>query len=423
MDSATTQAHCRNLVIKVASRCNLNCTYCYMYNMGDETYRNQPKVMSDRVAEALITRVYNHCKRHGLTEFAFTFHGGEPMLAGKKFFRRFTAKVNAALLPEINPIFVMQTNGVLLDEEWCRLLGELNINFGISLDGKKEDNDRYRIDHAGRGSYDSIVRGLNTALQSSHIKKKPGLLSVININSDPVETYEHFKSLGIDAVDFLLPEATHQKRPQRPLDPAKRQSETPYADWLIGVFDVWFHEPHPKRRIRTFNHLIHSLLGGTFTSDILGDCVNAVLVIETDGGIEAVDALKVCGHGFTKAGTNVLHNELDDAMQTDLASLYIYSHSRLSEVCLACPLKDICGGGYLPHRYSEHNGFNNPSVYCRDLVKLIAHMQHAILDQMPDTFLKQSGLKPVNANTILATIDKATKIAATTTNASFSSVN
>ncbi|HEY1202986.1 MAG TPA: hypothetical protein VGE79_18505 [Niastella sp.] len=76
---------CKLLVLKVASRCILNCTYCYMYNLGDTTYMKQPKVMSDDVVDSLITRVKKHCHMHGIDVFDFNFHGGEPLLAGPEF--------------------------------------------------------------------------------------------------------------------------------------------------------------------------------------------------------------------------------------------------------------------------------------------------------------------------------------------------
>src|SRR5690349_18876814 len=98
---------CKLLVLKVASRCNLNCTYCYMYNLGDTTYMKQPKVMSDDVVDNLIARVKKHCHMHGIDVFDFNFHGGEPLLAGPAFFEKFVNKANEALLPEVTPIFSM----------------------------------------------------------------------------------------------------------------------------------------------------------------------------------------------------------------------------------------------------------------------------------------------------------------------------
>src|SRR5688572_1741196 len=159
----TNPLKCQTLVIKIASRCNLNCKYCYMYNMGDLSFQKQPKVMKDVVLTAMMQRVKDHCAIHGIKAFTLIMHGGEPLLAGFDFFRKFVNTANEMLLPDVQPVFVLQTNGTMLTEEWCQLLGELKIvNLGISLDGVKEINDINRIDHAGRGSYDRIIQGLKT---------------------------------------------------------------------------------------------------------------------------------------------------------------------------------------------------------------------------------------------------------------------
>jgi uncharacterized protein len=380
---------CVGLVVKVASRCNLNCTYCYMYNMGDETYRNQPKVMKPEVISNLLARVREHCLRHGIKKFAFGFHGGEPLLTGKKFYRQFVEQANELLTPEITPVFTLQTNGILLDEDWCLLFNQLNIRLSISLDGTPDDNNRFRIDHAGRGSYNRILKGLKIAYSSKGMVAQPGILSVINIDADPIKTYQHFKSLDVRSVDFLFPDATYDRLP---LKPTANASMHPYADWLIKIFDQWFDEPHPKMHIRTFAGLVASVLGGEYPTDNMGEFNNELLVIETNGDIEAIDMLKICGDGFTKAGINVQSHGLDDAIEHDLANLYHQSHQKLCKQCLSCPVKNICGGGYLPNRYRHDNGFNNPSIYCSDLFKLIAHVQNKVVQQIPAHIVAQAKL-------------------------------
>jgi uncharacterized protein len=99
-------------------------------------------------------------------------------------------------------------------------------------------------------------------------------------------------------------------------------------------------------------------------------------------------------------------------MANDLSSLYYLSHSRLCRQCLSCPVKDICGGGYLPHRYHKENGFNNPSVYCHDLLKLITHIQTRVLDQIPDHVLAASHVTRLSYTDALDIIDQAMEDAA-----------
>ncbi len=381
---------CLMAVVKVAGRCNINCTYCYMYNSGDSTFNLQPKKMSDETVVYLMQRVREHCLRHGIDSFIFALHGGEPLLAGQEFFHFFAKTANEILLPEIKPIFGVQTNGMLIDESWCQTFGALGYNIGISLDGTKAAHDMYRLDFKGKGTYDRVIAGLKIAQESPALKYYPGILCVLNIDADPLAVYNEFKAQGINNVDILLPDHTHDNPPPTL---HYESSPHPYADWLIRIFDTWFHEEKNPMRIRLLEFITGSILGCDLDFDSMGFKKNELLVVETDGGIEALDVLKSCGDGFTKAGANVKTHSLDDAMQTDLAMMYHYSHLRLPKKCSVCPVNDICGGGYIPHRYSRSNGFNNPSVYCNDLLKLITHIQNAVLDILPPEIVTEMELE------------------------------
>lgn len=390
--STVRDVSCRQLVLKVASRCNLNCDYCYVYNVGDTTWRTQPRVMSQAVVSALIQRVRSHCARHGRDRFTFIFHGGEPLLAGQAFYQAFVHLARAQLLPDVTPIFTLQTNGTLLTEEWCALFGALGISIGISLDGPEDANDRHRVDHRGRGSYQRVRRGINTAL-SSPLGPSVGLLTVIDVTSDPLAIYQHHKSLGVTMMDFLLPDCTHD-HPARGLVPGSEA--TPYADWLIAIFDRWFHESPVTTHIRIFEETISLILGASDSIDTMGPGANQVLVIEADGSIEPVGSLKVCGDGFTKIGANVLADEIDAALESDLAELYYFSGSRLAPTCQACPIQHVCGGGYLPMRFSRERGFDNESVYCLDLMKLITHIQCAVVNELSESQQLRLGIAPLS---------------------------
>lgn len=382
------------LVLKVASRCNLNCTYCYMYNKGDMSYLKQPKFMSREVVDALINNTLQHCREHQIRRFNFVFHGGEPLLCSPEFYYYFVQKANSVLGPEgIKGVYQMQTNALLLSPEWCRVLNELGIIVGISLDGRKEDNDRQRIDHRGEGSYDRIIRGLR--IGQEHLKIAPGLLCVINIDANPRDAYNHFKELGVKSGDFLIPYATNDLPPDQPTNP-ENISATPYADWLIKIFDQWYEEPNGERlNLRIFPTIIRLILGTNHSADNFGNANNEVLLIETDGGLEPVGALKLCGDSFTKAGANVLTHTFDEALITELAMRYITSHTNKPEPCNKCLLTEVCGGGHIAHRYSKANGFNNVSVYCRDFMKLITHIQNRIVDGFPADYVNNYGIEKI----------------------------
>ncbi len=377
-----------SLVIKVASRCNLNCSYCYVYNLGDTTYLKQPKFMSYNTVDIMIDRILVHCLKNNLKNFLFIFHGGEPLLQKKDFFRYTINKANQILFDnnQIKCAFSVQTNGILITKEWCELFNELKIGLGISLDGVKEVNDSYRVDHKGKGSYDNVVKGLEIAKEYS--EHSPGVLSVINIDADPIKAYEHMKNINIDFFDLLWPHATHDIPPEKKSRIEGISRETPHADWLIKIFDLWYGEKvDTKIEISIFDTLLSLLFGNEFSgNEDFGLTDNDVLVIEANGDIQAVGSLNICGNGFTTSGANLRTHSFSEALETKLAKLYNQSHKMLPKKCISCPIVEICGGGHIHTRFSKKNGFNNASIYCNDYIKLITHIRREMYSSLPDKY-------------------------------------
>lgn len=352
-----------------------------MYNVGDTTYLSQPKIMNLETVKAVCKAVGLHCKQHQLKRFEFIFHGGEPLLAGKTFFKDFIYFSRKFISAKIQLLYSMQTNGLLMDEEWCDLLSSLHISVGISLDGDRETNDKYRKDHKGKGSYNKIINAIERAHKYSFLKNNLGILTVVNIYSDPIMVYNSFKKLKIKNFNLLLPYGTHNFPPPG-ITIQNKTITTRYADWLIEIFDLWF-DDEKRPEIRLFTSVMELLLGIENEFEYFGKTKIEYLVIETDGSIEPSGALKVCGNGFTKIGLNINKNSLDEALEMPLIKLYHLSHYLLPAKCMLCPLKEICGGGHLPTRFSRKDAFNNTSVYCVDYMKLITHIQNRLWDVLP----------------------------------------
>ena len=371
------------VVLKLASRCNLNCSYCYVYNKGDDSWRGQPAVIRRDTALQTIERVAEHCEQHRLDRFRFVFHGGEPLLAGDDFLAFFIDAARRRLAPGIHPGFAIQTNGTLLTEACARSLRELGVRVGISMDGTTASHDRWRVDHHGRGSYARVCAGLKAAEAAG---LAPGLLIVVDIGEDPDAVFEHLLALRPRIVDFLLPQATWD-------DPPPRRALTGYADWLLAIFRRWTAMEELPFRIRLFEQIVGAVLGIPGNYDALGRGVNATIVIDTDGSIEPVDVLRVCANGMTRRGRNVAADTIDAALTDPLIQHYYHAADELCAACRRCPARGICAGGYLPHRYSQANGFDNPSVYCADLLELISAVQHWAVTELPADLRVAVGLR------------------------------
>jgi uncharacterized protein len=372
---------------KVASRCNLDCDYCYMYHHADQSWRDRPRFMSDETVAAFARNLADYIGSTKLDAVTVLLHGGEPLLAGEERIIRFCGTVRKALEPQGTSVeFAMQTNGVLLSPRWMEALGSLGITFGVSLDGDRAANDRHRFDHGRGSSHADVERGLRVVQASSHRHLFRGFLSVMDVENDPLETYRYLLSWEPPRLDFLLPEGTHEKPPPGiPGGGDATRKPTPYADWLIPIFDEWFSHPG-QTGIRLFENLIDVLLGGRSQTDGTGEGSFNLFTIETDGAVEDVDLFKAAYPGAPGLGLpsqlppNVFTTPFADltSWPTVIERHRLNMKEGLCQTCQACPAVEACGGGFVPHRWSVVNGFSNPSVYCADLYKLCAHVNHAL---------------------------------------------
>ncbi|MCX6620116.1 MAG: FxsB family radical SAM/SPASM domain protein [Acidobacteria bacterium] len=363
-----------SFLIKVHSRCNLMCDYCYEYNSGNTSWKRKPREMSWEVYEQTLVRVREHSLKHHIQRQFFSFHGGEPLLRGVDFFRRAVELGRTRLQPEIEIDFGTQTNGTLLTADFALALADLRIGVGVSLDGPRHVHDRYRVYSNGDPSFDIAMRGISHLLTDPGRRAFGGILAVINVAEDPVEIFEFLASLDPPQIDFLEPHGTWDRLPN-----GKRTADdTSYGDWLIKIFDHWFSGHHSRIPIRKFEEIIEHLYGGRGDIESFGlEPVNLV-TIATDGAVEAVDCVKAACPDAEVLGLNVFDHSFDDVLEHPSIRARQIGERALADTCLQCGYKVVCGGGYFPHRYTRGNGFRNPTVFCADYRKLIGHIASRI---------------------------------------------
>ena len=358
----------REVVLKVHQRCNLACDYCYVYEHADQSWRGRPRSMPREVWQAALARLGAHVRRHELDRVRVVLHGGEPLLFGTAGLAELADAVRGALPAGCRVELGMQTNAVRLDAATVAMLVEHGIRAGVSVDGVAADHDRHRKMPNGRGSFAAVERGLALLRRPENQAAYAGLLCTVSPGTDPIATFEQLLAFEPPAIDLLLPHANWANPPARPPG-----SPTPYADWLIAVFDRWY-AGEPSTRIRLFDDAISLVLGGGSRSEQIGLSPSGVVVVESDGAIEQVDALKSAYEGACATGLNVLDDEFDDALDDPGIVARQIGRDALGAECRACPAVDYCGGGHYAHRYRPGAGFRAPSVYCADMRKLVRHV-------------------------------------------------
>jgi uncharacterized protein len=323
--------------------------------------------MSSRIVSASVARIAEHVRAHDIRAVKVVLHGGEPLLAGAGFIEEFAARVRAALPPLASADLLVQTNGTRLDRAMLDALLRGGIRVGVSIDGDEAATGRHRRYPNGRSSHDVVSEALALLGSARYRTLYAGLLCTISLDNDPVETYESLLGHAPPMIDFLLPHGTWSNPP--PL--RTPDAATPYADWLLEIFRHWTASAGQETSIRLFDGIISQLLGGPGTTEAIGLGPADIIVIETDGAIRQIDTLAGAYENAADTGLNVLEHALDAALDHPTTVARQLGLGALSRQCQSCRVRDVCGGGYYPHRYRAGEGFLNPSVYCQDLLRLI----------------------------------------------------
>lgn len=354
------------VLVKVASRCNINCTYCYVYNMGDDNWSHLEKFMTPDTIGALCDSLSLIVSQQRKC-FSIVLHGGEPFLLGEARLR-FLLKSLREAVPEHYPISI-QTNGMLITTLILDICSTYKVSVAVSIDGPEEVHNKYRITHNDQGTFDKVLEGIN--ILKSHPDAQflyAGLLAVIDPLSDPAEVYSFFKELEAPSVDFLYKDGNHSKLP---LNKSAVYS-VEYGNWMVNLLEIYLNDPQPIK-VRVLDDMIKSLLGGVVTKEGLGLTDFAIVIVDTDGTIMKNDTLKSTYNGADKFDQplNIKDASLLDFLDSAEFDTYRKMQRPTNSKCLSCSELHVCGGGMILNRWSKENGFDNPSVYCADQLHLI----------------------------------------------------
>lgn len=350
-------------VLKVHSRCDLACDHCYMYEHADQSWRSRPVFMSPETVRQAAARIAEHAAAHRLPRVGVVLHGGEPLLLGPGRLRAVLAELYDTITPICPADLRMQSNGVRLDQDTCDVLAAYGVQVGISLDGGRAANDRHRRFRTGATSHPQTLRALRLLRAERNRGVYAGILCTVDVANDPGEVYDALIAEDPPRIDLLLPHATWEHPP----------AAGDYAAWLLSVHSRWTADGR-RVPIRLFDSIRSLAAGGRSLTEAVGPDTGGVVVIETDGAWEQPDSMKTTFHGAGTTGLTVAAHSADEVNAHPAFRRRRGGLAGLCATCRACPVVDRCGGGMVAHRYHPETGFDNPSVYCRDLKELIIAM-------------------------------------------------
>lgn len=329
------------------------------------------------MADAAALAIAGYCSKfHQPTAFV-VFDGDEPMLAGPDWFRHAMGVFREQMPSGCRAIFTIHTNGAPVNASWLDLCAELGLSLTIKLEGRTTPRDHGSARTSIAAYLDSLaaMERIRRHGGMDHLLK--GVLCVVNPLDDGRALYSHLRSLGIATMDFAMPTESNWDHP-----PVSFASPTPFADYLIPVFDEWWNENHPDVHIGFFDSLLRLIVGSRVHSNSLGADPLTTVVVDRNGRIKPLDSLYRSGNAATQPELNVVSHSIEQIFQQPTFQQALAGQESLCQTCRKCEIRDVCGGGYLPSRFSQLNGFDNPSVYCKDLTKLVSHVVNACTRQL-----------------------------------------
>ena len=326
----------------VGPHCNLHCSYCYYLNTGSQQSAPTEARMSDDVLDNFI-RQYIMASPGPIVQFSW--HGGEPTLAGLDFFRH-AVELQKKYLPEGWSCWNnLQTNGLLLDNEWCDFLAINAFDVGLSLDGTPQIHDQFRTDRMGRGSYEHAA-GAVRRLQAHGIQ--PDLLCTVTsaAAAAPLEVYRTLRAFNTGWIQFI-PIVRRSADGQVTADSISGDA---YGQFLCAVFDEWADQDIGRLEIQQIAEISLVLAGGTTNLCWMAPTCGRVLVVEQDGSVFACDHFVNPAHRLG----NILDSQLGDL--AELPRQRRFGHDKrdaLPDQCRKCHWLSLCQGGCPKDRFAK----------------------------------------------------------------------
>lgn len=364
------------IVLKVSERCNLACTYCYFFFGGDGTYLKHPPLMSLDTAQNVGAFLGEAASALSLDRIEIALHGGEPLLMKPARLAALVGAIRSAIDARCTVQFLLQTNGVLISPEWIDLFAREKIGVGVSIDGPRDVNDRYRVDKQGRGSFDDVIKGWKQlkGAAAMGLIEEPGILSVITKDT-AVDTLSFFADeLEARSMNFLLPDTTRDNSPFQASDIDH------IGKVMRGIFDAWCDRKDPSLRVRFIRDAMLPMISTAPLGALQStkEDLWRAATIASSGAIFVEDTLRGAFESSSAFAPDVTEIAFTDVLASPDWSRIALGVDKLASQCEVCRYVNVCRGGPMISRFSAGNDFDNPSVFCNALFAFYRHVEDRI---------------------------------------------
>jgi uncharacterized protein len=312
--------------------CNLDCTYCYFLEK-EQLYPGSQFRMDHVTTEIYVKQLLE--SQNG-PECSLVWQGGEPTLMGLDFFKNVMALVEQYKPEKMQVFHSIQTNGTLLDDEWCEFFASNNFLVGISIDGPEKLHDTYRVNKAGKATHAQVLKAIN--LLKKH-KVEFNILTVVNKSnqSHPLDVYRYFRDvLDASYIQFIpLVETRNSTLAERSVDPKA------WGEFLITIYDEWLGNDVGKVFVQIFEVALGIWLGKPSSLCLFAEECGNGLALEHNGDLYScdhfVDPKYLLG--------NIKEKHILELVASDKQREFGRNkRTTLPNQCLNCEVKFACNG-------------------------------------------------------------------------------
>ncbi len=357
--------------------CNLDCAYCFFLDK-ELLYPGSHFRMSDEVLERYIRQLI---ESHRANPVNLAWQGGEPTLMGLDFYRRAMVLVEKYRRPGMSFLHTMQTNGTLLDDEWCEFFKEHNFLIGISIDGPRELHDVYRVDKGGAPTFDKVMRGLR--LLQKHGVDYNILTTVNRVNADhPLAVYRFIRDeIGADWMQFIPVVERIDADGLRLYQQGSTVSERSvlpeqFGRFLSTIFDEWVRRDVGLMFVQIFDVALAAWVGQRPGLCIFEETCGNALALEHNGDLYS------CDHFVQPAYRlgNIRETELPVLVNGEAQRAFGQAKkSELPSYCHTCEVRFVCNGGCPKNRFiTTPDGEPGLNWLCQGYRRFFNHIDPAM---------------------------------------------